>query len=280
MALPRSIRTFIICVFSVTIIAGCGSSQKKEDQLSEKGFYDSAKQSLDRNNYIRAIEKLQALEARYPFGRYAEQAQLELIYAYYKNLDLEASEATADRFIRLHPQHPNVDYAYYMRGLAAYAQGLNLLDRYLPTDQSKRDPGPARSAFEFFAELVDRFPNSEYAPDAKARMIHLRNRLAAYEVHVANFYIRRQAFIAAANRGRQIVEHFQQTPSVPDGLVIMVTAYKELGLDELADNSFKVLKANYPNHPNIAEDGSFIDQRKRRNADRSFLSIITFGLLG
>ena len=206
--------------------------------------------------------KLKALESRYPFGRYADQAQLELIYANYKNTEPEAAKSAAERFIRLHPQHPNVDYAYYLKGLTSFDQDVGLLARFLPLDMTKRDPGAARDSYNEFAQLTSRFPNSRYAPDAKQRMIYLRNLLAAYEIHVADYYLTRQAYVAAANRGRYVVENFQETPSVGDGLAVMTEAYQRLHLDELAATSLETLKLNYPNHPSLV-DGQFVAYRRR-----------------
>jgi len=165
---------------------------------------------LEKNSYSAAISKLKALESRYPFGRYAEQAQLELIYAYYQNKEPEAVRATADRFIRLHPQHANVDYAYYMKGMASFDQDRGLLARFLPLDMSKRDPGAARDSYNEFAQLTNRYPNSRYAADAKQRMIYLRNLLAAYEVNVAHFYLKRQSYVAALNRGATLLKTFKK----------------------------------------------------------------------
>ena len=149
------------------------------------------------------MRALQLLESRFPFGRYAEQAQLELIYAHYNNYEPAAAIEAADRFIRLHPQHPNVDYAFYMKGLAAYTQDQGLFDRWLPRDITKRDTGYAQEAFAEFAQLLARYPDSPYAPDARARMVHLRNLLARAEINVANYYFRRGAYVAALNRGRR-----------------------------------------------------------------------------
>ena len=202
---------------------------------------------------------------------------LELIYAYYKNSEPEAAKSAAERFIRLHPQHPNVDYAYYLKGLTSFDQDVGLLARFLPLDMTKRDPGAARDSYNEFAQLTSRFPDSRYAPDAKQRMIYLRNLLAAYEIHVADYYLTRQAYVAAANRGRYVVENFQETPSVGDGLAVMVEAYQRMHLDELANTSLEVLKDNYPNHPSLV-DGQFVPTVSDSD-NRSWLSKATLGLI-
>lgn len=261
----------------LALTAACSSQQVVDENLSETELYQQAQEQLDNDSYTNAVGTLKALESRYPFGRYAEQAQLELIYAYYKNQEPEAAKAAAERFIRLHPQHPNVDYAYYLKGLASFDQDRGLLARFLPLDMTKRDPGAARDSFNEFAQLVNRYPNSRYAPDAKARMIYLRNLLAAYEMHVAHYYLKREAYVAAANRGRYVVENFQETPAVGDGLAVMTEAYQRLGLDDLAATSLATLKLNYPEHPSL-ESGEF--QPREEEADnRSWMSRATLGLI-
>ena len=200
---------------------------------------------------------MQQLEARFPFGRFAEQAQLELIFAYYKSRKAEEARTAADRFIRLHPTHPNVDYAYYLKGLVAFEQDRGFLSSVIPVDPATRDPGAARDSFNDFAQLIRRFPDSEYAPDAQKKMKYLRNLLAASEVRIAEFYIGRGAYIAAANRGRYVLENFQGAAAMPDALAIMVTAYRLLELDDLADQALAVLASNYPEHESLDEEGNF-----------------------
>ena len=265
----------LIAIFALN--AACSSNETISENLGEAELYRQAQADLDSKSYTSAISKLKALESRYPFGRFAEQAQLELIYAYYRNTEPEAARSSAERFIRLHPQHPSVDYAYYLKGLASFDQDRGLLARFLPLDMTKRDPGAARDSFNEFAQLTTRYPNSRYAPDAKARMIYLRNLLAANEIHVADYYLRRQAYVAAANRGRYVVENFQGTPSVGDGLAVMTEAYQHMGLNELADSSLETLKLNYPDHPSL-DGGEFVPREKEED-NRSWLSRATLGLI-
>ncbi|MCC6075966.1 outer membrane protein assembly factor BamD [Pseudomonas sp. GCM10022188] len=267
----------LLLIATLALTAACSSKQVIDENLSETELYQQAQEHLDNDSYTNAVDTLKALESRYPFGRYAEQAQLELIYAYYKNQEPEAARAAAERFIRLHPQHPNVDYAYYLKGLASFEQDRGLLARFLPLDMTKRDPGAARDSFNEFAQLVNRYPNSRYAPDAKARMIYLRNLLGAYEIHVAHYYLKRDAYVAAANRGRYVVENFQETPAVGDGLAVMTEAYQRLGLDDLAATSLATLKLNYPDHPSLV-DGEF-QPREGADDERSWLSRATLGLI-
>jgi outer membrane protein assembly factor BamD len=275
-----SLRSALIAVLFLGIYACSGDGEEVSAEQTELEFYQSASKSLSGSNYELAVSKLQQLEARFPFGRYAEQAQLEIIYAYYKSLQPEAARNAADRFIRLHPQHPNVDYAYYLRGLASFEEDASFLDRFLPTDPTKRDPGAARQSFNDFAQLVTRFPESQYAPDAQKRMIQLRNVLAAYEINVARYYIHRGAYIAAANRGRYVLENFQQSPSVGDGLAVMVEAYINLNMNKLAEDALMVLVTNHPDHQSLDASGNFKLDRSVKNSEKSWLNIVSFGLFG
>ena len=268
----------LLLIATLVLTAACSSNKPEVDEnLSETELYQQAQDDLNSNSYNNAIAKLKALESRYPFGRYAEQAQLELIYAYYKNVEPEAAKSAAERFIRLHPQHANVDYAYYLTGLASFDQDRGLIARFLPLDLTKRDPGAARDSYNEFAQLTSRYPNSRYAPDAKARMIYLRNLLAAYEIHAGRYYLTRQAYVAAANRGRYVVENLQETPSVGDGLALMVEAYQRLDLDDLAATSLETLKLNYPDHPTLV-DGQFVPVEEEAD-NRSWLAKATLGLI-
>ncbi len=260
---------------------GCSSNDEQPDIAADSGeqqIYQEAQRFLRTNNYDSAVRALQLLESRYPFGRYAEQAQLELIYAHYGAYEPEAAVEAANRFIRLHPQHPNVDYAFYMKGLAAYSQGQDILDRFLLTDDTERDLSHAREAFAEFAQLLSRYPESSYAADARARMVYLRNMLARYEINVANYYFRRGAYLAAANRGRYVVENFQRTPAVADGLAVMAQGYILLGLDDLARDSIETLALNFPDHPSLDENGEFQSVYTLDGLQRSWINRASFGL--
>ena len=190
-------------ILSCLILAACSSTDKRPEDLSEREFYEQAREAMEDNNFLIASERLQQLESRYPFGDYAEQAQLELIYTQHMMSDMEGALASAERFIRLHPLHKQVDYAYYMRGLSVYELGFNFVERYTPSEQARRDPTPFRDAFNHFDELVRRYPDSQYNEDAQKRMIFLRDRLAQYEVGVGRFYLKRHAYLAAAQRGER-----------------------------------------------------------------------------
>ncbi|MGI0025797.1 MAG: outer membrane protein assembly factor BamD, partial [Nitrososphaera sp.] len=190
---------------------------------------------------------------RYPFGDFSKQAQLDLAYAYYKTEESASAIAACDRFIKLYPTSPHVDYAYYLKGLANFNQGKGLAQRYLPSDLSQRDPGASLQAFRDFTELTKHFPNSRYIRDVRKRMMYLRNILAQHEVNVANFYLWRGAFLAAANRALYVVENYQQAPAMPEALALLVRAYKALQLEELAADTLRVLERNYPNHPRVVD---------------------------
>jgi outer membrane protein assembly factor BamD len=242
-----------LCVFG--LLNGCGILPDQIDETedwSANRLYTEAKEATRSGNYQTAIDYLEKLQTRYPFGRYAQQAQLELIYAYYKDTQPEAAIAAADRFIRTYPRNPFVDYAYYLKGLVNYnRRGESLVNRVLPDSPTKTDTEVTQQALNDFAELLQRFPNSRYAEDARQRMLFLHQSLAAYEINVADFYLRRGAYLAAVNRAEYVLENFAQTPLVADALTIMVKAYMGLDLTELADDSFRVLQLNYPNWPAI-----------------------------
>jgi outer membrane protein assembly factor BamD len=250
----------------------------KANAESEQGYYYRAQKSLQGGQMVAAVEKLEALEARFPFGRYAEQAQLEIIYAHFRNQDFAQASAAADRFIRLHPLHPQIDYALYVKGLATFSLDRSIFQAILPTDLSQRDMGAARDSFRYFNKLVRQYPNSPYYTDARARMLFLRNLLAQYEVNVGRFYIERGAYVAAVNRGNFIVQNFQKTPSVADGLDIMIHAYQALGLNDLSKDARKVMNTNYPNYYKTSLFN--FEDTKTKPEDKSWLNVLSFGLLG
>jgi outer membrane protein assembly factor BamD len=214
---------------------------------SANKLYSEARDELQSANYDKAIQYFEKLESRYPFGTYAQQAQMEIAYAYYKQGEQAQALAAVERFIKLHPNHPNVDYLYYLRGLINFNDRLSLLNFIYPQDPTERDPKAARDAFDSFKQLVDRFPNSKYAPDAADRMRYLVNAMAEYEVHVADYYYRRGAYLAAANRAQIAVREYSNTPAVEEALYIMVRSYDALGLTQLRDDADRVLRTNYPN---------------------------------
>lgn len=243
------IRHSLALLFGV-LVAACGLLPDAQDETkgwSAQKLYKEAKDSLNNRNYEEAIKYYQKLEARYPYGRFAQQAQLEIAYAYHKDNEPTQAVAAADRFIKLHPNHPNVDYAYYLRGLANFNDDLGWLGYLSGQDITERDPKAARDAFDAFKELAARFPESRYTPDAVARMNYLLNALAAHEVHVARYYMRRSAYVAAANRAQFALKTYPQAPANEEGLVILVKAYDALGVKDLRDDAERVLMRNFPN---------------------------------
>lgn len=267
---------FLWVILAIFMVTACASN-KVEEELSERQYYEEAQTALKNEQFTIAVEKLEALEARYPFGRYAEQAQLDLIYAYYRSLDYESSGATAERFIRMHPDHAQLDYAYYMKGLSSYSVDRGLFERFIPSDFSERDLAPAKDSFNDFSRLLNRFPDSVYAPDAHQRMVYLRNLLADHELKAAHWYMRRGAFVAAANRARYVVENFDRTPAMAEGLAILYKSYRELGLNDLAQDDLKVLVANYPDYAELDGNGNFPYETGKQGR-QSLLSVVTFGL--
>ena len=229
------------------LLSACGLLPDQEDETkdwSASQFYSEASQALNNSDYEKAIKYYELLEARYPFGPYAMQAQLDIAYAYYKYDEPESAIAALDRFIKLHPRDPHVDYAYYLKGIVNFNRKFGFFDRFIPSDPSQRDPGSARQSFKDFGELVRRFPDSKYTADARQRMVFLRNNLAQYEVNVADYYIRRGAYVAAANRGIYVVENYQRTPAVKNALEVMIKAYDKLGMEPLAEDTRRVLALN------------------------------------
>ena len=240
---------WLIVLLSLAL-AGCGKEDlEREDGKSAEDLYQEAKNHLEHSAYEQAVRGYKQLQTRYPFGRYAEQAQLEMAYVYYKAHKPELALSTADRFIRTYPSHPNVDYAYYIRGLTNYDRKIGMLERLMPDRVRDRDQTAAIEAFNDFDELCRRFPESRYASDARKRMVFLRNNLSSYEIDVARYYLRRKAWVAAANRARYLLETYPETPEAGGALEIMHIAYTELEMPELADDAMRVLKLNYPGHP-------------------------------
>jgi outer membrane protein assembly factor BamD len=232
------------------LVAACGLLPDAEDETrgwSAQKLYSEAKDNLNNRNYPTAVKYYQKLEARYPYGRFAQQAQLEMAYAYYKDNEPAQAIGAADRFIKLHPGHPNVDYAYYLRGLANFNEDIGWVGYLGGQDLTERDPKAAREAFEAFKELVTRFPKSRYTPDAIARMNYLLNALASHEIHVARYYMKRTAYVAAANRAQYALKAYPQAPANEEGLVILVKAYDALGMNDLRDDAERVLNKNFPN---------------------------------
>lgn len=241
-------KRILFLLLSASLLVGCASSPDNKTATAKSSgaekIYQEAKAAEDTNNYRNAIELYEALEARFPFSPYAIKAQLNMMEAYMEISEPESSIAAAERFIRLHGQHPDVDKAYYYKALAMFKMNWSFVQKIVPVDMSKRDQKLAREAFYAFSELVHKYPRSQYVKDARKRMLFLRNQLASHEVGVARYYYDRKEYIAASKRARYVVEHYPRTPAVNDALEIQIKAYTELELHDLANAARKVLELN------------------------------------
>jgi outer membrane protein assembly factor BamD len=239
----------LFSLVTAAALGGCGLLPKETDETqgwSAQKLYGEAKDAMAQRTYDKAIKYLEKLEARYPYGRFAQQAQLDVAYAYWKNNERASAIAAADRFIKLYPNHANVDYAYYLKGLVNFNEGGGVMSFLDNPDMSERDSKGTRESFEAFKELVTRYPESKYSEDASARMRYLVNSLAQYEVHVARYYMKRGAFVAAANRAQYAVQNYPQTPAQEEAVFIMVKAYDALGMTDLRDAADRVMRKNFP----------------------------------
>lgn len=233
-------------------VSACKKNNKKESvevtKFSAETLYNKSKKYLDLGLWDNAILHYKHLRNQYPFGRYAEQGSLELAYAYFRTYDMELAISTLERFIKNYPAHEHLDYAYYLKGLIYFESEKGLVEKIKPSESIDRNQENAKLAFVSFKTFIEKFPNSIYASDAELRMLHIRNKLAAYELHIAKYYMRREAYIGAINRCKYVIEAFQKTDAVADSIALMAESYKRLGQDDLAQSSIQVLKANFPNH--------------------------------
>ncbi len=232
----------------LALAGGCASGPADDETAgwSAQRLYGEAKDAMTSRDWPKAVKYFEKLEARFPYGRYAQQAQLEVAYAHWKDGERASAVAAADRFIKLYPNHPNVDYAYYLKGLINFNDLSGFLTWITSPDMSDRDPKATRDAFEAFREVVTRFPQSKYAEDAAARMRYLVNALASHEVHVARYYMRRTAYLAAANRAQYAVQHYPQSPAIEEAIFILIRAYEALGMPELRESAERVMRKNFP----------------------------------
>ena len=225
-------------------LVGCSSSKDVVPDSPPSELYATAQQKLQDGNFKGAITQLEALDNRYPFGPYSQQVQLDLIYAYYKNADLPLAQAAIDRFMRLNPTHPNIDYVIYMRGLTDMALDDSALQGFFGIDRSDRDPTHARDAFKDFSQLLRGYPNSQYATDARKRLVFLKDRLAKYELSVAEFYTKREAYVAVVNRVEQMLKDYPDTQATRTALPLMENAYRQLQLNAEAERVAKIIAVN------------------------------------
>ena len=237
-------RLTLTSLLTLTILMGCSSSEQAVPDVLPSVLYQEATEALEDARWLTAIEKLEALDSRYPFGPYSEQVQFDLIYAYYKNADYALTSATIDRFLRMYPGNKRTDWVIYMRGLTNMAQDKSIVHDLLHLERSDRDPEPAKRAFADFRLLLENYPYSQYANDAQHRMVALKNRLADYELATADFYVRREAWVAVINRGKELLQDFSDTQAAKEVLPMMKLSYEQLHLPELAANMQRLIDAN------------------------------------
>ena len=260
----RLLRAFLplglLPVFLAVLLSSCASDHEKDDTagMSAKELYEEAQYAIDSAEFQTAVKHLESLEARYPFDPYAKQAQLEIAYAYYKFDELDQATSAVERFARLHPRDPHMDYVYYLKGLINFNRGQGLLDAWFPRRPSEHDPAVLEQAFNDFATLVRRWPDSEYAGDAYQRMIYLRNQLAEKEILVAEFYIERKSWLSAAKRAKKVLTRYPNTIWTKRALDIMLQSYKELELNDLAADVQRVIDYNdFSDISNTIDDDRF-----------------------
>ncbi|MDX7985978.1 outer membrane protein assembly factor BamD [Xenorhabdus sp. 12] len=226
------------------VLSGCSSNKDAVPDIPPSQIYSTAQQKLQEGNYKVAIKQLESLDTRYPFGPYTQQAQLDLIYAYYKSAEFPLALTYIDRFMRLNPTHPNIDYVLYMRGLVSQALDDSALQGFFGIDRSDRDPEHARAAFRDFSQLVSYYPNSQYSADSVQRLVFLKERLAKYELAVVKYYTKRSAYVAVVNRVEQMLRDYPDAPATREALPYMESAYKKLGLSAEANKVAQLIAAN------------------------------------
>ncbi len=247
----------MLALLLALLATGCATDLQDETAgWSAQRLYGEAKDAMASNDWPRAIRYLEKLEARYPYGRYAQQAQLEIAYAHWKDGERALAGAAVDRFIKMYPNHSNVDYAWYLKGLINFNDQYGMLSHLTTPDMTDRDPKSTRESFAAFKELVTRFPESRYAADAMLRMRYLINALASHEVHVARYYMKRGAYLAAANRAQYAIRHYQQAPALEEAVFVLVLAYDRLGMNDLRDAADRVMRANFPDSRYLKAGGA------------------------
>ena len=244
--LVKPSRILLLTLGIAMLAGGCRSHRGDDAKSGPEGIYARAQKAMKNSSYGEAIKQLEALQSRFPFSEPARQAQLDLIYVYYKSRQTDPAVDAADTFMRENPTNPRVDYAYYMKGLVYFERQSNWLERKFNVDLSQRPPVNARKSFEAFHQLLEKYPHSEYVGDARQRMICLRNRLADFELHVALYYMRRGAYVGAINRAKYCVENYDGAPAIKGSMKVLVDAYRDLHMTDLAADAEKVYADNYP----------------------------------
>lgn len=288
-ATATMLQHFIPAYLLIVLLAlsGCNSTEentaaadkKVKPPPTETALYRAARKKMVGRHYSDAAKLFQELELLYPFSRYAERAKLEIIYAHYKAYELDEARTAADDFLRLHTDHPNADYAQYLKALSKFSENRRPFEMTLKGALSHRDLTPIKESFDDFKELLEGFPDSKYLPDARQRMVFIRNILAAQEVLIGEYYLKRNAFVAAVNRGRYVVENYSQTPAIESALELLIAAYTNIERIDLAKETIAVLKLNYPKNSNFMPNGSYQVPAVPKAGARSILNVVTFGLL-
>jgi outer membrane protein assembly factor BamD len=245
------------------LVAGCSTKEPPDPTLSwsPERLYADARDDMEGGRWDAAIKTLEKVESRYPFGRWAQQAQIDTAYAHYRQGDRALALAATDRFLKLYPNHDSLDYVYYLRGLINFNEQQGWIARLGGQDLSERDLKAARDAFDAFKQVVTRFPASRYAADSEARMKYLVNAMASGEVHIARYYFRSGAYVAAVNRAQNAIRSYPQAPAIEEALYILMASQDRLGLADLRDDTRRVLERNFPNSPWLAGSGAADDRR-------------------
>jgi|SRR5579863_2882710 outer membrane protein assembly factor BamD len=261
--------TYLALGAAVALVAACHGLPQKTDETatwSNNKLYSEAQDALTGGDWGKCAKYFEALEGRDPFGHFAQQAQINVAYCNWKDSETAAADTAIDRFIQLHPDHPDIAYAYYLKGMIHFNDDLGLFGRFSGQDMSERDPKSLRESYDAFKVVVDKYPNSKYAPDAAARMRYIVNALASHEVHAADYYYRRGAYVAAINRAQLAIKEYKNAPAIEDALHIMMLSYTQLNEPQLADDTKRVLAATFPDSP-------YITGRSRSGASKSWWQI-------
>jgi outer membrane protein assembly factor BamD len=269
---------FLTFVVFISLTA-CSTLKKSEEEFSEYEYYQKAQNEMAKDNFQEASRLLKKLESRYPFGDYTEQAQLELIYTHFKMGDQEGAIITSQKFITSHPFHEQIDYAYYLQALSTYDLGFGFFERRFPTEQALRDQTALKNAYNGFYFLINTFPDSQYNQDAYKRILFIRERMAKHELAAVKFYIKRHAYVAAANRAHNIILQYPNTHSTKEALSLQTEAYKLLNQETHFQHSFAILKDNFPNHSQINKDGTFKLSGQHLKDRKTLFGVLSFGLI-
>ncbi|WP_338862949.1 outer membrane protein assembly factor BamD [Mycetohabitans rhizoxinica] len=252
----RVLNTLRIAAVAIAaaIVAGCHGLPEKTDETAawtNQKLYSEAQDAFTAGDWGKCSKYFELLQGRDPFGHFAQQAQINVAYCQWKDNETAAAEQAVDRFIQLHPDHPDIAYAYYLKGLISFNDDLGLFGRFAGQDMSERDPKALRNSYDAFRVVVEKYPSSKYAPDAAQRMRYIVNALASHEVHTADYYYRRGAYVAAINRAQLVLKEYKNAPATEDALHVMILSYRALNQPQLADDTQRVLTSTFPDSPYV-----------------------------